>query len=332
MAMKGKKIFVTGADGFIGSHLTEMLVREGARVKALVFHNAFSRWGWLDDLAPEILREAEIVDGDICDPDAMRILIKGSEIVFHLAALIAIPFSYIAPRAYVRVNIEGTINVLQAALQASVNRVVHTSTSEVYGSAQQIPMPETHPLNAQSPYAASKIAADQMALSIHRSLQAPVTILRLFNTYGARQSTRAVIPTIITQALKPGNKIILGDTRPTRDFLFVEDTVRAFLAIAEAPKVEGSIIGVGTGRETQIGEVVEHVGAILGKNLVVTQARHKVRPEKSEVTRLCCDASRARQLLGWQATTPLREGLAKTIEWFRTHPDVMRPDNQTWLS
>lgn len=330
MNWEKKRVFVTGADGFIGSHLTEALVQVGAKVRAMVFHNAHSHWGWLDDLSPDVLKDVEVVEGDISDPGAMRNLIKEVEIVFHLAALIAVPFSYISPISYIRTNVMGTVNVLQAAQEAGAELVIHTSTSEVYGDAQKIPMDEGHPLNAQSPYAATKVAADQMALSIHRSTALPVAILRPFNTYGPRQSTRAVIPTIITQALEGDGRIFLGNTTPTRDFLYVEDAVRGFLLMATSEDVVGRIVGIGTGVETSIAELVKIIGEILGKELRVLSVPERVRPRQSEIERLCCDSSLARRILGWEPHILLREGLERTINWYKKQPKLFRPEIYRW--
>ncbi len=323
MNWQGKKVLVTGADGFIGSHLVERLVAEGARVRAFVYYNSFGRWGWLDD--SPAARETEVVAGDITDGDFVHEAMRDCEIVFHLAALIAIPYSYHAPRAYLRTNAEGTLNVLQAARTLGVARVVHTSTSEVYGTAQRVPIAEDHPLQGQSPYSASKIAADKLAESFHLSFGLPVVTLRPFNTFGPRQSARAVIPTIISQGLR-GGKVGLGNLTPTRDLTYVTDTAEGFLCAGSADGIEGRTINLGTGREVSIGDLVTMIGDILGRKLECEVQDERVRPKGSEVERLLSDNTLARELMGWAPALTLEEGLARTVEWVRSNMEEFRRD------
>ena len=319
--LRGKRILVTGADGFIGSHLTEALVAHGAKVRALAFYNSFNSRGWLDDARPEVQEEVEIVAGDIRDPHFMRDITDGCEIVLHLAALIAVPFSYIAPQSFVETNIIGTMNVLQAARHCGVARVICTSTSEVYGTASYIPIDEMHPLNAQSPYAATKIAADQLALSFQKTFGTPVMVLRPFNTFGPRQSTRAVIPTIITQIAAGRRKITLGSLHPTRDFSFVPDTVRGFLHAAAVDGGVGEVINTGSGFEISIGETVALVAELMGTKVKIERSNERVRPAASEVERLFAGIAKAEKLLGWEpdyaGRDGFRRGLEATITWFR---------------
>ena len=324
MSLKGKRVLVTGAGGFIGSHLTEALVQSGARTRALVHYNARGDWGHLNSVEPDIRREIEVVVGDICDRSGVRRAVEGCEFVFHLAALIGIPYSYQAPQSYVSTNIEGTLNVLEACRDCGVQRVLQTSTSEVYGTAQYTPIDEKHPLHAQSPYAATKIGSDQLAYTYFASFQVPVVIVRPFNTFGPRQSARAVIPTIISQALA-GGQVRLGNTRPVRDFLFVDDTARGFLAAAVAENVCGEVFNLGTGRGVTIGQVVELVGAQLGRRLEVTQTEDRNRPAKSEVFELVCSAEKAKTRLNWQPQVSLEEGLARTLRWIERHREQYRP-------
>ena len=321
MTWQGRPILVTGADGFIGSHLVERLVAEGARVRALVYYNSFGRWGWLDDSA--VARDIEVVAGDITDTEFVADAMRGQEVVFHLAALIAIPYSYHAPRSYLRTNAEGTLNVLQAARSLGVSRIVHTSTSEVYGTAQRVPIDEAHPLQAQSPYAASKIAADKLAEAFHLSYGLPVVTLRPFNTYGPRQSARAVIPTIISQALR-GERVRLGNLHPTRDLTYVGDTAEGFLRAGAAEGAEGRVINLGTGREISIGGLVEVVGELLGAPVETEIENARLRPEGSEVERLLSDNRLAAEILDWRPRISLEEGLGRTIEWIRDHLDGFR--------
>lgn len=326
MEWNGKRVLVTGAGGFIGSHLAERLVELGARVRALVHYNALGTWGWLD--SSPLRDEMEIVPGDICDRDSVGRAVRGVEIVFHLAALIAIPYSYHAPASYVRTNIEGTLNVLQAAREQGVERVVHTSTSEVYGTARYVPIDESHPLQGQSPYSASKIGADKLAEAFHLSFGLPVVTLRPFNTFGPRQSARAVIPTIITQALT-GPEIRLGNLSPTRDLNFVLDTVEGFVRAAASPEAVGRTVNIGTGREISIGELAHLILELMGKELPIVCEEERVRPEGSEVERLCADNRLARELLGWQPRYTLEEGLRRTIAWMEAHLERYRPDRYT---
>lgn len=311
-AWAGRRVLVTGAGGFIGSHLCERLVEEGADVRALVEYNSVGSWGWLDESS--IGSELEVVLGDVRDRDSMVAAATGSHVIFHLAALIAIPWSYEAPAAYVDTNVVGTLNVLRAAQAADVQMFVHTSTSEVYGTARYVPIDEAHPLQGQSPYAASKIGADKLAESFHLSFGLPVATLRPFNTYGPRQSARAVIPTILTQLLG-GETLVLGNTAPTRDFTFVSDTVDAFVRVAASPEAIGRVLNVGTGMEIAIGELAERVEAVLERRSPLTVDPDRMRPAMSEVERLCADASEARRLLGWEPQISLDAGIALTAEW-----------------
>jgi NAD dependent epimerase/dehydratase len=311
---KGKTVFVTGAGGFIGSHLTEALVQAGAKVKALVRYNANNRWGWLDTLQPEVLDHIEVLPGDIRDGEFVRKLTKDTEIGFHLAALISIPYSYDAPGSYVETNITGTLNVLQAVRQTGIERLVTTSTSEVYGTAQYVPIDEKHPLQGQSPYSATKIGADQIAESFYRSFNLPVVILRPFNTYGPRQSMRAIIPTLLMQGLT-GTEVNVGNLTPTRDFNYVLDTVQAFLRCGKTPEAEGHVLNAGTGTEISIADLIRKIENLLGKKLNVVQVEERLRPEKSEVFRLCASIEKARKILGYEPQYSLEEGLARTLEW-----------------
>lgn len=317
--ISGKRVFITGADRFIGSHLAETLVRAGAAVTALACYNSFDSNGWLDDLPEDVRDNLEIVRGDVRDAGHMDTLIRGRDIVFHLAALIAIPYSYAAPRAYLDVNAGGTLGLLEAARRHAVWRFIHTSTSEVYGTAQTRPIAETHPLQGQSPYSASKIAADMLVESFARSFDLPAIILRPFNTYGPRQSERAIIPTIIRQAIDPACDVIrLGDLRPIRDFNFVADTVGAFQAIAVANGIDfGTAYNAGTGHSVSIGDVVNMVGAITGANKPIETEAVRLRPEGSEVWDLIADASRLKTATGWRAQTDLQAGITATIEWWK---------------
>lgn len=319
MDIANKLVLITGADGFIGSHLTEMLVRAGARVRALSLYNSFNSWGWLEDIG--CLDQVEVVNGDVRDPHFTRNIMNGVEAVFHLAALIAIPYSYVAPESYVATNISGTLNLLQAAREAGVGRFLHTSTSEVYGTARFVPIHEGHPLQAQSPYSATKIAADALAYSYFSAFDLPVTIVRPFNTYGPRQSARAVIPTVMTQILSGKPAIRLGSLHPTRDFNYVEDTCRGFLQLAACDAAIGETVNIGSNREISIGGVVELIQEILGSRVVVETDDLRLRPEKSEVERLWCDNSKIRVMTGYVPQVPLREGLQRAAEWLR------RPEN-----
>ena len=310
----GKRVLVTGAGGFIGSHLAEHLVALGAQVRALVHYNALGRWGWLDGF--DVRGDLEVLLGDITDRDSVRKAAADSEIIFHLAALIGIPYSYQAPVSYVRTNVEGTLNILQAALEAGAERVVHTSTSETYGTARYVPIDEMHPLQGQSPYAATKIGADKLAESFFCSFDLPVVTVRPFNTYGPRQSARAIIPTVITQA-QSGEVVRIGATTPTRDLNFVEDTARGFIAAAEADEsAHGEVFNIGSGCEIAMGDLAALIVELVGRRVRIVSAPERMRPEKSEVERLLCDNSRARDQLGWHPRVALRDGLQRTIDWF----------------
>lgn len=322
MQLKNKKVLVTGADGFIGSHLVEALITRGAKVKAFVYYNSFNSWGWLDTLSKEQLRRIEIFCGDVRDPNGVAEAVKGMDAVFHLAALIGIPFSYHSPDSYVDTNIKGTLNVLQAAKRFDVKKIVHTSTSEIYGTAQYVPIDEQHPVNPQSPYAATKSAADALALSFYRSFDLPVAILRPFNTFGPRQSARAIIPTILSQALAGKTKINLGNTNVTRDFIFVKDTAEAFIRVAESDKTIGEILNAGSGQEIGVEDLVRLAGRVTKKKLSIVTKKERLRPAKSEVERLLCNASRLTTLCGWSPKTSLEEGMGLTYQWmtkFKCH-------------
>ena len=315
-----KKILVTGADGFIGSHLVEKLVNNGYEVKAFVMYNSFNSWGWVDHIDEKIKKSIEIISGDIRDPFIVNSAMQNCDAVLHLAALIAIPFSYYAPSSYINTNINGTLNILQAAKNYGVSKIIHTSTSEVYGSAKYVPINEIHPINAQSPYAASKIGADQIALSFYRSFDTPVTILRPFNTYGPRQSNRAIIPTAITQILSSDEVIKIGNVTPTRDFSYIEDTVNGFIAALESKNIEGEVINLGAGFEVSIKETIEIILRIIGKEMKIISDDNRIRNEKSEVNRLFSDNSLAKETLNWKPSYTdiegFSKGLDKTIRWF----------------
>ena len=316
MILEGKKVLVTGAGGFIGSHLVETLISKNCHVTAFVHYNSFNRWGWIDTFPREKRDSIQIFTGDIRDPNGVRDAMKGADVVFHLAALIGIPYSYHSPDTYVDTNIKGTLNILQAARDFGVQKIIHTSTSEVYGTAQFVPITENHPINPQSPYAATKSGADFLAISFHRSFETPVSVVRPFNTYGPRQSARAVIPTIITQILK-GEKIIkLGDLAPTRDLNFVDDTVHGFIKAAEADASIGTVIHLGTGVEISVGDLAKKIAGLIGKEISIESAKERIRPEKSEIERLLADNSKARQVLSWNPKWSLEKGLTETIEWF----------------
>jgi NAD dependent epimerase/dehydratase len=326
MTWQNKRVLVTGAGGFIGSHLVERLVELGASVRALIHYNALGSWGWLD-YSPHRER-IEVIMGDLADRDLVFQAARNVEIVFHLGALIAIPYSYQAPSSYVRTNIEGTLNILLAARDLKVTRLVHTSTSEVYGTARYVPIDENHPLQGQSPYSATKIAADKLAEAFHCSYGVPVVIVRPFNTYGPRQSTRAVIPTIISQCLN-GDTIRLGHLHPTRDLNYVSDTVEGFLRAAIADNVLGQTINLGSGREISIGNLALLIARLLGKQVQIITDERRRRPEKSEVERLLADNSKAKRLLGWEPRVSLEEGLLRTIDWMREHRRRYRLDNHS---
>ncbi|WNI14550.1 GDP-mannose 4,6-dehydratase [Actinacidiphila sp. ITFR-21] len=319
-------VAVTGAEGFIGSHLVEALVADGHRVRAMVQYNSFSSHGWLEVLPPDVLDHVEIVLGDVRDPGSVREVVAGSETVYHLAALIAIPYSYRAPRSYVDTNVSGTLNVLEAVRESGAARLVHTSTSETYGTAQTVPITEDHPIVTQSPYAASKAGGDRLADSYHASFGTPVVTLRPFNTFGPRQSMRAVIPTVIGQVAAGQREVTLGDLRPTRDFTFVRDTVAAFLAVGTAPAADvvGRTFNAGTGGEIAIGDLVLLIGKLMDADLAVREDPQRLRPAGSEVMRLVCDASRLRAATGWAPAHTLKEGLAHTVEFFRDPANLAR--------
>lgn len=313
---------VTGADGFIGSHLVEELVREGRQVKAFVLYNSFNSWGWLDELPSEIKSSIEVVSGDIRDPHGVKAAMQGCDSVLHLAALIAIPYSYHSPSTYVDTNVTGTLNIVQAARELEIQRVVHTSTSEVYGTAQFVPITEKHPLVGQSPYSASKIGADQIAYSYFCSFKTPVTILRPFNTYGPRQSARAVIPTIIAQIASGKKEIHLGSLSPTRDFTYVKDTARAFIKALDAEGGLGEVINAGSNFEISIGDLVQTIAKVMDQTVEVTQDDQRMRPKNSEVDRLLACNEKAKKLLGWEpqygSLEGLERGLKETADWFCT--------------
>ena len=323
-----KKVLVTGADGFIGSHLTEYLVEQGYQVRAFVYYNSFNSYGWLDTIDPKVKDQIEFFSGDIRDSNGVRTAMEGIDVVYHLAALIAIPYSYHSPDSYVDTNIKGTLNVLQAARQLNTERVLVTSTSEVYGTAQYVPIDEKHPFQGQSPYSATKIGADRLAESFYRSFNLPVTIVRPFNTYGPRQSTRAIIPTIITQLLSGIEEIKLGDLMPTRDLLFVLDTVRGFHAIAESDKTLGEEINIATQQEISMGELARTLIKQISPNAHIIEDVQRLRPEKSEVFRLLGNNEKIKQLTGWAPQWELERGLEETISWFRVtgNQSKYRPD------
>ncbi|MEW6219662.1 MAG: GDP-mannose 4,6-dehydratase [Thermodesulfobacteriota bacterium] len=322
MDLAGRKVLVTGADGFIGSHLTELLLQEGCQVRALCQYNSFGSWGWLEGL--DLPPAAEVVAGDVRDPHFCRWLAREMEVIFHLAALIAIPYSYQAPASYLATNVQGTLNICQAALDGRCQRLIQTSTSEVYGTARYVPMDEGHPLQAQSPYAASKIGADAVAVSFHRAFGLPVTVARPFNTYGPRQSARAVIPTIISQIAAGQERIRLGDLTPTRDLNYVEDTCRGLMALAACDAAVGETVNVGSGQEIAVGELAALIARLMGQTVSIEADPQRLRPPGSEVFRLCCDNRRLRQLTGFAHQISLDEGLLRTIAWFRNPAHLSR--------
>ena len=322
------KILVTGADGFIGSHLCEKLVKQGHDVKAFVYYNSFNSYGWIDFVDKKIKDKLKIFSGDIRDENLVRKAAKGSEIIIHLAALIGIPYSYNSPKSYIETNVQGTLNILQSAKDYGIKKVIHTSTSEVYGTAKYIPIDENHPVDGQSPYSASKIAADHLAISFYKSFGTPVSIIRPFNTYGPRQSARAIIPTIILQMINGNKEISLGSVKTTRDFSFIDDTVDAYMAAIKATDVNGEVINLGSGHETSIVDLVKIINTIVKKNCKIITDKKRVRPEKSEVERLLSSNSKAFKKLRWKpkyiGRAGLIKGLTKTIEWFTKKENFSR--------
>jgi len=324
MMWKGKRVLLTGAGGFIGSHLAEALVGRGARLRAFLRYNSRSDIGQLRFVSRSLRDEMELIVGDLKDPGTIRAIVRGQEVILHLGALIAIPYSYQSPLDFVQTNVDGTANLLVAAQEQGVERFVHTSTSEVYGTAQYVPMDEQHPLRAQSPYAATKIAADQLALSFHRAHGLPVTVVRPFNCFGPRQSARAIVPTIITQTLTSG-EVYLGTLGARRDLTYVLDTAEAFIRAAEVPDTVGAVMNVGSGRDISIDELAQTVFSLAGKHPRVVTDPARVRPAGSEVERLQADSSVAKQLMGWEARTTLKDGLSRTMAWISDHLDIYRP-------
>jgi NAD dependent epimerase/dehydratase len=320
LELRNKRILVTGADGFIGSHLTEELVHRGCDVRAFVCYNSFNSWGWLDQVSAEIKNSLEVHSGDIRDFHSVRAAMTGREMVFHLAALIAIPYSYQSPESYLETNVKGTLNVLQAARDLGVEKIVSTSTSEVYGTAKFVPISEEHPLQAQSPYSATKIAADHLALSFYKAFDIPVSIIRPFNTYGPRQSARAIIPTIITQIANDSGPVRLGSLQPTRDFTYITDTVNGFLAVSQSQRSIGEVINIGSGYEISVQEVALLIAELMDATIEFETDQARVRPQSSEVQRLCAEVHKAKKLLSWEPAyhgkEGLRRGLAETVQWF----------------
>ena len=328
MNLKNKKVLVTGADGFIGSHLVESLLEEGCKVRAFVYYNSFNSWGWLDSLPKGKLKEIEIFAGDIRDPNGVRNSIKGIDVVFHLAAIIGIPFSYHSPDSYIDTNIKGTLNILQAARDADIRKVLVTSTSEVYGTAQYVPIDERHPRQGQSPYSATKIGADAIAESFYRSFNLPVVIVRPFNTYGPRQSARAVIPTIITQLLSGVREIKLGAIHPTRDLVYVKDTAKGFIKIAKSDKTIGEEINIATQKEIPVGDLANKLIKMINPEAKIVSDRVRIRPAKSEVERLLGSNKKLKKLTVWKQAFSLDAGLKETIEWFKDKENMRlyKPD------
>lgn len=318
---QGKQVLVTGADGFIGSHLTETLVKAGAKVRALALYNSFNSWGWLD--SSDVLDQVEVVSGDVRDPFLCKKITEDCHTVFHLAALIAIPYSYVAPNSYVETNVNGTLNITQACLENGVTRLMHTSTSEIYGTAQYVPIDEKHPSQPQSPYSASKIGADAMAMSYYNAFELPVSIARPFNTYGPRQSARAVIPTIISQIASGMKEIKLGDTSPTRDFNYVEDTCLGMMAIAQSDKTIGETVNIGSNFEISVQDTLDMIKDIMGSDVTFVQDEQRLRPKDSEVFRLWCDNSLIKSLTGFEPQYDIRSGLSSTVDWF-TDPENLK--------
>lgn len=328
MQLKGKNVLVTGADGFIGSHLVEDLLKEGCRVRAFVYYNSFNSWGWLDSFPTEDLEKIDVFTGDIRDPNGVKKAMEGIDIVFHLAALVGIPFSYHSPDSYVDTNIKGTLNVLQATRELNISRVLVTSTSEVYGTAKYTPIDEDHPLQGQSPYSATKISADRITDSFYRAFEVPATIVRPFNTYGPRQSARAIIPTVIVQLLAGKKEIKLGSLCPTRDLTFVRDTVKGFIEVAKSDNTIGEEINIATQAEISIGDLAEKIAAMINPEARIVQDIARIRPKKSEVERLLGSNEKIKRLTGWTPEYTLDEGLLKTINWFRDekNQNIYKPD------
>lgn len=326
MDLKGKKVLITGSEGFIGSHLTERLVELGADVTALVQYNSFNNWGWIDTFDKKIKNNIKVVTGDIREYDGMKRIIKGQDVVFHLAALIAIPYSYLSPMAYVRTNIEGTTNVLEACREYDVEKIIHTSTSETYGTALYVPIDEKHPMQGQSPYSASKIGADKIAESFYKSFNMPIATIRPFNTYGPRQSARAVIPTIISQILSGKTEIKLGSLTPTRDFNYVKDTAEAFIKIAESDKTIGEVINASSNYEISIGNLVKKIITLSGKDVKIICDEDRLRPENSEVNRLWGDNTKVKEITEWSPKYSLDKGLLETIQWIQNNMNYFKTD------
>lgn len=326
MNLKGKKVLVTGSEGFIGSHLTERLVELGAEVTALVQYNSFNNWGWIDTFDDNLKRSINIVTGDIREYDGIKRIVKGNEVIFHLAALIAIPYSYVSPMAYIRTNVEGTTNILEACREFDIEKIIHTSTSETYGTALYVPIDEKHPMQGQSPYSASKIGADKIAESFYKSFNTPVVTLRPFNTYGPRQSARAVIPTIISQILSGKSEIKLGSLTPTRDFNYVKDTAEAFIKVAESDKTIGEVINAGSNYEISIGDTINKIINIIGKEVKIISDQERIRPQNSEVNRLWADNSKIKLLTDWSPKYSIDEGLNETIKWIENNMQYFKTD------
>lgn len=324
MNLENKKVLITGSDGFIGSHLVERFLKEKCVVRAFVFYNSFNSWGWLDTLPTEVLKQVEIFAGDIRDPFTVKKAVKDVNIICHLAALIGIPYSYIAPDSYIDTNVKGTLNVVQAAKSSNLEKVIITSTSETYGSAIYVPIDEKHPYQPQSPYSASKISADHIAMSYYHSFDLPISIIRPFNTYGPRQSTRAIIPTIITQILKGKKVIELGSLFPTRDFTYVLDLCEAYVKMCKNDNIEGEIINVGSSNEISIKDLANLIKELMDSDIEIISTDKRKRPEKSEVSRLFADSNKARELIDWKPKKSLREGLELTIEWFSKEENLKR--------
>ncbi|KEI09194.1 NAD-dependent 4,6-dehydratase LegB [Clostridium botulinum] len=327
MNWNGKKVLVTGAEGFIGSHLTERLVELGADVTALVQYNSFNNWGWIDTFDKNIKVSIKVITGDVREYDNVKRMVSGQEVIMHLAALIAIPYSYLSPMAYVRTNVEGTTNILEACREEkNIQKIVHTSTSETYGTALYVPIDEKHPMQGQSPYSASKIGADKMAESFYKSFNLPIATIRPFNTYGPRQSARAVIPTIISQILAGKREIKLGSLTPTRDFNYVKDTAEAFVKIAESDRTMGEVINAGSNYEISIGDTVKKIIELIGHDVKVLCDEERIRPEKSEVNRLWADNTKIKNLTDWTPKYSIDEGLAETIEWIKNNMQYFKTD------